>query len=285
MLDAGVGRVFVGRVPARLEFAQRGDQRHGRLDRVDSALGLENVNRDTAQMHLQPDDADLRIDQVFVERFGNDHGIGAVAALKARQRAVARALFLDDGLQADVGGGCEAGVADRVERIQVGRHTALHIAGTAPEHPAVPDRRFERRGLPHVERPGRHDVDVPVQNQRPAAGIRAPTRGDDVDRIVVAADHGRKPRQPGNVIDVDRPGIGLVAALPELRFHESLRRLLLAASRRMRDEFREKRHLLVEAPVHGIDDRLVLFVVHSFDILSRLPALCRRPRDRPRSLR
>ena len=52
---------------------------------------------------------------------GDDGGIGAIAALQASQRAVARAFFLDDRLEIDLALGLQPGDPQRVEGEQV-RH-------------------------------------------------------------------------------------------------------------------------------------------------------------------
>src|SRR6266852_5144626 len=105
MLDGRVWRIVAApRVPVLLEPVQRLHDAVGGLDRVGARARLANMNGNAADMNLEPQDADLRADQLVPHRLRNQRGVGAVAAFQARERAVAGAFLLDDRLDVDVGG-------------------------------------------------------------------------------------------------------------------------------------------------------------------------------------
>lgn len=80
-------------------------------------------------------------------------GIGAIAAQQRRQRAIASALFLGDGLEIDIGAGLVAGAAQRLHGEAHGGHTRLHVIGAAPVEPAILHRAAIGREVPHFGRP------------------------------------------------------------------------------------------------------------------------------------
>ncbi len=169
MIHMLVGRVLAGCIPAAFEFTQRGNQWECRFDGIDATAGLENMNRYTTQVNLQPDDSDLRRYQSLVERLRDECGIRRVAPLQTGERAITRAFLLDDRLKIHIGRRPQPGLTQRIQRKQVRDNAAFHISGAAPDHPVPADGRLEWRCLPHVDRPGRYDVDMSVQDQRFAA--------------------------------------------------------------------------------------------------------------------
>ena len=124
------------------------------------------MHGNTAHAQAEPDHTDLRAHHLAAGRFGNETGIGAIAALQRRERADAGAFFLDHALKVNPRGRLEAGGLDRIERIERADGAGFHVAGAAAIHPAVLDDRREWRRLPHVERPRRDDVAMALQDQR-----------------------------------------------------------------------------------------------------------------------
>src|SRR5687767_12209163 len=68
---------------------------------------------------------------------------------------------------------------DGLDRLQVGEHLALVVAGAARVDPAVADRRLERRTVPGVQRLRRLDVVVAVDEHRPCRVGRSYFSEDD----------------------------------------------------------------------------------------------------------
>jgi hypothetical protein len=180
------------------------------------------MGRPALDLDPEPDHPDLGANQLFRGRLGDQAAVGAVAALDGRQRANPGALLLDHRLEVNPRGRTQAGVADRVERIERGDGAGLHVGGAAAVQPAVPHFRRERRRTPHFERPRRHHVAMALQDQRAAAARR---RAGDRRRRPVGADHRaglgeiglHRPEvaQPLQALQIDRPVVDLVAARPQ----------------------------------------------------------------------
>ena len=81
------------------------------IDGIDAGLHFARVRRPPVDAHREPDDADVGVRDAAVRRLRADRGIGAIAAHRGRERAVAGALLLGDRLHVDRRGGLEAGAA------------------------------------------------------------------------------------------------------------------------------------------------------------------------------
>ena len=97
-LVAEVGVAVLLRVPARFEHPQRRDDARHRLDRARARARLAHVHRASAHLDGEPEHADVRPHELLVLGLRDDGGVGGVARDEAVQRAVARALLLDDAL-------------------------------------------------------------------------------------------------------------------------------------------------------------------------------------------
>ena len=75
-----------------------------------------------------------------------------------------------------------------------------------------------------------------VQDQTAALARGRAVDAYHIHRIVVIADHRRKTGQIGNVAEVDSPAVHVQPARGQLAGHEILRRLLVAACRRVAAE-------------------------------------------------
>ena len=131
-------------------------------------------------------------------------------------------------------------------------------ADAAAIHPAVTDHGIERGIRPHVDRAGRHDIDVCVHDQRAAGRRRWPMGPNDVPRIVVG---NRDRREAGMVLDVvlgDAPTVHRVAARGERVEDIILDRMLGAAHRRKADEILRKADLLVKSAIDLIENALLV---------------------------
>jgi hypothetical protein len=118
-------------------------------------------------------------------RLGDDGEVGAVAGLDRGCGAagVVADLLADDGGELEVALQPDAGAAQRDGGVGLGEHTGLHVPGAAAEHAAVDEVAGERVGLrPRGGVADGHDVDVPVEDERPPAA-RA---GDRRARVVAA---------------------------------------------------------------------------------------------------
>src|ERR1700689_4687003 len=116
MRKAGMRRIMrFTRIPVLLEFMEGCDDLIRRLDRVDALTCIRDVDGNTANLHLEPNDAALCAQQLLMLRFGYGNRVCGIAALKASQRAVAGAFFLDPALDDDVGRRPKACTLDRIE--------------------------------------------------------------------------------------------------------------------------------------------------------------------------
>ena len=82
---------------------ERGQDREGGLDRVDALSRFADVGGRTGDVDVEPEDADLGDGDRAGKRLGDERGIRAEGSGDGREdaleRAVARALLLDDRLQ------------------------------------------------------------------------------------------------------------------------------------------------------------------------------------------
>ena len=244
-------------VDARREGHEVGNVVIGGEDGAGAGLGLQHMNRLAENAQAEPDRAELGAKQLVLHRLGDQAGVGAVAALERRQRAVAGALLLAHRLDEHVARRGEAGVAERVEREHHGRDADLHVVGAAAMHEAVFDQRLERRMAPLLQRPRRHDVDMALKDE--AASFRGPLaffgrkRGHDLHGLgVVDIDDRRCARLALDRHLGDREAVDEAAACRELAGEPCLARRLVAARRIEGDQPRQPVGLAL--PV-GVDRR------------------------------
>ncbi|KAG1251409.1 hypothetical protein G6F68_012284 [Rhizopus microsporus] len=240
-------------IPAFFQFVHRLDHEDGFLDGV-GARARERRRRVlgvAVDQHLEPHGPDLGAHQHRQQRFGNECGIGAVAALQAGQRAVAGALFFHHGLQEHVGRRLQPYPAQRVQRRHAGDEARFHVTRAASVHPAVDDSGIVGVAAPLRPGPHGHHVDMAVQDQRPAlAGARA-VGAYHVERVVVRDGYRRETRHVLDGVDVDLPAVHVVAARRVLRRHEILCGRFFAALRGNSDQLRQRIGLVGIAVIDG----------------------------------
>jgi len=93
-----------------------------------------------------------------------------------------------------------------------------------------------------------------VEDQRLALGLRRTVRADHVPGVVIGDRDRREAGQMPDVVHLDLPAVDDQPALAIGARHEVLRRRLLPAEGRQGDQRRGELHLLVEAPVDGVED-------------------------------
>ncbi len=183
-----------------LERADRGDQRERGVDGVDRAIGRLRVRGATADRDVEPKDPDPGHEQLQVGGLGQEDGIGEDPGARGRERPVAGALLLDRRQDRERPGdrvGCDR--LDGLERQCGHREPALHVPCAPAVQAAPPHPRGERRGRPQRGLPGRHDVDVPVDQERGSLG-----RTEAPDHVLAAL--VRTLRDAGERIVGDRLG-------------------------------------------------------------------------------
>ncbi len=166
-LDRRERRIALGfAVEEFLEPGQRAQDGREAADRVLRSIGRLRVGRNPGDLDLDPQHADAAKQHVQVGRLEHDHGVREHAGLARGERAVARALLLDNGQEAEFAG---ERVRHRLPQArdseQAQRVAALHVTGAAPGQPAVGPRWHERIGRPQRGLRG-NDVDVSVQQKR-----------------------------------------------------------------------------------------------------------------------
>ena len=197
-----------------------------------------------------------------VDAYDNGRGIWSTMAVAARIQhikefaACVQEKILDHGLEVNPPRRLEARRRDRIERIERADGPGLHVAGAAAIHPALPHHGRERRRLPHLKRTGRHDVAMPLQDQR-FAGVMLRT---------VGADHGAGFRkimldraetaQILQLLDIDMPVVDLVTAPAQQIADHVLARPLRAADRGYGDKLPGGRKLRVETGIDRVEDFL-----------------------------
>src|SRR5271169_725776 len=118
-----------------------------------------------AYFQAKPDHADLRAYHSAGGRLGYETGVGTIAAMQSRERADASAFLLDHRLEVNPCGRFQSSSLDGIKRVKRTDGTGFHVAGAATVHPPTLYDRRERRRLPHLQRSGRHDVTVTLQDQ------------------------------------------------------------------------------------------------------------------------
>jgi hypothetical protein len=243
-------------VPFGLQSFEALYQVIGSLDGIRARAGARDVNGQSSNSQAEPDHADLRAHQLSVGGFGDQARIGAIAALQCREGAEPGALLFDHRLQMDAALRLEPGRFERVDRVERRDGPGLHVAGAAAVEPAVLDHGLERRPGPHVERTGRHDIAMALQDQR-ASGLLRRTIGSDhcagareigLDRSIAG--------QRLQVVLIDDPVVGLVAALAQQAREHVLARPFLAARARNGCEGDRSRDLRLEGGLDGGLDAL-----------------------------
>ena len=215
---------------------------------------LRDMGGPAADLDLEPHDADIGAHQAVMGRLGDQRGVRVIAAHQARQRAVAGAFLFGDRLEVDMGRRLHARPFQRVKGEQIGRQAGLHVAGSAAVHPAVLDGGLIGREAPHVDRAGRHHVDMPVQDQRPADRLARTVGAHHIDRVVIVDADRRKAWMVLDLVDVDRPTVHGQPALFHGVVHEILGGVLLAALGGKAYELLQKRDLVVEQIVDRLGD-------------------------------
>ena len=253
-----VRMVDLARVPLRLQRLDMRPDQQRLLDGVGAGRGEAGggVLRVALDMHAEPDQPNFRAHQPGFERFWHEGAIRAVAALEAGERAVAGAFLLHHRLEMDRRAQREARLAHRVEGEQGARQPRLHVARAAPIHPFALDPGLERRPLPARRIAGRHNVDMAVEDQRPAlAQARTPCAHDVEGVLIGRVDHGREAGQILDVGDLDLPVIDGKAAPGHCVGHQILNRMFLPAHGGATHHLLREAHLPVEIGVHGGQDR------------------------------
>ena len=102
---------------------------------------------------------------LHVGGFGDDRGVGLVAALARRQRSHAGGLFFGHRLHQHVALQREPRAPDEIHRLDHGGDAALHVVGAAAVDAAVHDLAAPGIALPVFHEPERHHVVVAVQDE------------------------------------------------------------------------------------------------------------------------
>ena len=102
-------------------------------------------------------------------RLGHDAGVGPQAALDQRGAARTRGLLVGVGRDQQIAVERDPERGQRLDREHHRRDPALHVARAAPVHAPVAHGRDERIARPLRTRLRGHDVDMPVEHQRPPA--------------------------------------------------------------------------------------------------------------------
>lgn len=219
-------------IPFRFDFTERFHGSVGRIDRIDARFHLAIMGWAALYLDLEPEHTDIGANQHVFLWLRDDHRVRFVATQQGGQGTVARALFLDHGLEIDR---CTRRVAcslDRIECEQVGHQPGFHIGRTAAIQPTVNDCWIPRRARPPIHRASRYHVDMPVQDQRTPGLPFRPIGAHHVESVLVRDGNRAEARVGLDVLDIDLPSIHRQAALVHRLVQEVLGGVLLLAERR-----------------------------------------------------
>jgi hypothetical protein len=185
------------------------------------------------------------------DRLRDQARIGAIAAHQRRQRAVAGAFLLGDGLQVDAALRRVTCGPDRIERVNHRRHASLHILRAAAVHPAVAHHTVKRRKIPEVNRAFRHHVDMALHDQAASFPVAIISRHDLSRAGKIDPIHRGRLRMAHQIDIREAEGIDLVAALGQAFGHPGLKRGLLTAETAKLYQPGEEGHLVVKVAINS----------------------------------
>src|SRR5262249_8472849 len=156
------------------------------LDPADALVTPLDAGRLALNFDLEPDATDVCGLDGQPTGLAGDPGIRLVAANHRVERAVAADLLIDDDIDQNVALEPEAGIFQKLDRQNVARDAALHVAGVAPIETAF----FHRRG-PGIVAPAfavtnRDYVGMAVEQHRAPAAGSLPRR-DDIGAPLITA--------------------------------------------------------------------------------------------------
>ncbi len=132
-------------VPALFEIAQCLPHRPERFDRVDALGSSCGVRRPAVNSQAERECSRVGRDDVEIGGLRDDAGVGTPAALQRRERSESSVLLALHRGHEHVAAETDAAAAYRLHG-DVGRdQPGLHVAGTAAEHPPIPNLAAERR--------------------------------------------------------------------------------------------------------------------------------------------
>ena len=192
--------------PARRQLVERAEERHRLLDRVHPSpvqpgrLVHLRVRRAALDRQRAVQKAARRDPEVEAGRLGNEARITTIATLDRGDRPHRARLLVRDRLEDHVTVEPDPGIAENFERNERRGDSPLHVAGSAPVDPAVPDLGRERVARPTLPFPCPDDVHVTVDHERTSATSPA----EDAHR-----DRPSAPVMPGRHHRVAREGGGI----------------------------------------------------------------------------
>jgi len=229
---------------------------HRGLDRVHAGLLVPHMRRPAGHRDPRPHHAHLGgVERVHPwARFGNDRRIAARQRGEARERAVAGAFFLDDGVKLDGGGGLHPGELQRAEGHDVADEARLHVASAAAVDAALADRGFIGRRGPEIGSAFRHDVDMALQHQAAANDAARRVAGHDVVAARVVDQRWRPAWQRAERGGICWDAARLEADAAEQRRHR-IQRAGFAPQRRLAgDQLPQRRDRIAPHRLTGFQD-------------------------------
>src|SRR5690625_874927 len=208
----------------------------------------------TRDVDPAPDQANLRPQQLGLDRLRNQGTVGLVSALEAGKSPVASALLLHHGLEEDRGGGRVPRAQDRIVGKEHEAKARLHVAAAAAIHPTILDVRIEGRAAPAFPRTGRYYVDMAVQDKGTTTNLLRPVAADDVEGVLVGNLDRREARKILDGVHVDPPVIHVEGTLAHGIRHEILCRMLFTAERRQAHQILGEGELFVETVVDTLQN-------------------------------
>ena len=201
-------------------------------------LAQRPVRREAGDGEPEAEGAGLRGRNDKLRRLDDDRPVPRVAALDRGQRPRAAVLLADHALDLQRTVQLDPRVAQRPRRRQRAAQLPLHVHDPAPEQAPVALGEFEGRGPPALDLAGGDDIDMPVQDQRPAVTA---SHGPDHAESLATLHVGRVGRVPAQPLEIDLPHIRLETDGTHLLRHPLLGRRLAVRDALDRDEVGQHR--------------------------------------------
>ncbi len=241
MRHVAIDRVICGlRIPICLKFLKCADHVVRSHDSIRPFLGHGNMRRFAFHRYAEPEHTNLRSIDGVPGRLWKQGKVSAISSLERGKRAKSCTFLFDYRLEMYASGRFEAGMAQGIQSEDRGDCTRLHVACPTAIHPAIDDCGLERRMCPHIERAGRHNIKMPLKNERPAACHTGSMGAYDSARTREITVDRPEPRQWLQVPEMHLPFIDFVSSLVQSSGDEILRWAFLEAQAGNSDKIGEK---------------------------------------------
>ena len=210
-----------------LELPEAGLDQLVFLDGADAVVSDRGVGGAASDAQAECQRPRLRRNHAETGRLEHVSGIRAMTTIRHGEAADAAVLFADDALDDQPAAQGQPAFLQGGGRADRDRQSGLHVAGAASVEATGVDVRRPGRRMPGLAITGRDDVDVPVENQGPAAFLTEQTGHQD--RLAALHLHPGKTRMRFEPAEVGVEPVDLEARFFERQGYQILHRALIAS--------------------------------------------------------